>query len=157
MKTRSVNWLALMAVCVSIYAIVLATGWPRRMSLFPLTIGVALFAFSAVEFILSLLTDERDVDRVRVDFELSAGLEEGARSRQTITVFAWIIGFFVMIVLFGFLVSVPVFVLLCMRILGGEPWWSSVAVAFSSWAFVYIVFDRLLHIPFPQPWIAPLF
>jgi hypothetical protein len=156
-KLGSINWLALSAIAVSIAAMFLAADWPRKMALFPLTISAALFAFSAAELVLSLLTVERGAQGARVDFELSAALEPGMRSRQTLAVFAWVVGFFVMIVLFGFLVAIPLFVLLYMRILGREPWWLCLSLSFSSWAFVYMVFDRFLHIPFPQPWVSAFF
>jgi hypothetical protein len=156
-KLRTINWPALATIAVSVAAMVMAADWPRKMALFPLSLGAALLVFSAAELVLSLLTVERNAEGARVDFELSAALEPGMRSRQTLALFGWVIGFLVMIVLLGFLVAIPLFVLLCMRILGREPWPLCLSLSFSSWAFVYVLFDRFLHIPFPQAWLFAFF
>ncbi|GAB5097532.1 tripartite tricarboxylate transporter permease [Caballeronia sp. HLA56] len=64
--------------------------------------------------------------------------------------FGWFLAFLVCMSLIGMLPTVPVMIAAYMRIEGREPWKLSLILAFGVTAFLYLVFDRILHIPWPD-------
>jgi hypothetical protein len=56
----------------------------------------------------------------------------------------------------GFLLAVPLFVFLYLRLAGKEGWILTLSLTAVSWLFMEGVFNRLLHLPFSQGWIWSL-
>jgi hypothetical protein len=123
------------------WAIWSAWAWPLKAKLFPLAIGIPLFCLAAGEVLWTLLRPA------------PAEETEQQSPRRTLAAVAWMIGFFAAIVLAGFLIAVPLFVLAYLRIQGRESWTLSIIFTVALWAVFYGLFDRLLHLPFPPGWI----
>jgi hypothetical protein len=51
--------------------------------------------------------------------------------------------------LIGLIPTVPLFIVLLMRIEGREPWRIVLPMAVFMCAFIYVLFDQLLAIPWP--------
>ena len=138
--------LAVLVMLASGYGIWAASGWPWKAALFPLAIGVPLFAMALAEALWVVLgTTEQPTEGM----ELAAQ----APGRAVMVGGAWMIGFFLAIVLLGFAVAVPLFVLLYLRLQGGEGWVLSVVITAAVFGVFYGLFDALLHLPFPQGWL----
>jgi hypothetical protein len=88
-----------------------------------------------------------------VDFEFTKDIDPAVVKWRTLAIFTWVVGFFLMILMLGFPVAVPLFVFLYMRWAGGERWTLSLSLTLFSWIFIEGLFDRLLHIPMPQGWL----
>jgi len=63
--------------------------------------------------------------------------------------FGWMIGFLASMALIGLIPTVPMFIVLFMRVEGREPWRITLPMAFCVTALVYGLFDQLLTIPWP--------
>jgi TctA family transporter len=63
--------------------------------------------------------------------------------------FGWMIGFLASMALIGLIPTVPIFIVLFMRVEGREPWRIVIPMAFCVTALVYGLFDQLLTIPWP--------
>ena len=70
--------------------------------------------------------------------------------------FGWLIGFLISMALIGLIPTVPLFVVLFMRVEGKEPWRIVLPMAFCITALVYGLFDQLLAIPWPQSLLGEL-
>ena len=70
---------------------------------------------------------------------------------------AWMLGFFAAIALLGFPIAVPLFLFLYLKVQGGEGWMLSTVLTAGVFAVFYGLFDRLLHLPFPQGWLLQFF
>jgi tripartite-type tricarboxylate transporter receptor subunit TctC len=75
--------------------------------------------------------------------------------RRTLRAAGWIGGFFLGIVLLGFPLAVPIFVLLYLRREARESWIFSLVFAAVVWAAFYGLFVATLHLPFPSGWLIP--
>lgn len=139
--------LAVAIMLVSGYGVVVAWGWPIKAALFPLVIGIPLFCLAAAEA-LWLLFGAPEANVEGPEFRPSTDLPAREALRRTLGAAAWILGFFAAIVLLGFPVAVPLYVLLYLK-LHGEGWLLSVAMTAAVWAVFYGLFDLLLHLPFP--------
>lgn len=132
-------------------AVVIAMDWPLKARLFPMAIGIPVFCMAAAEVVWGLL---RPAERVgAMDFRLSEHVQLGVAVRRTLIAVAWMLGFLAGIALLGFPYAVPLLVLLYAKLQGREGWGISIALAAAVWGVFYGVFDRLLHLPFPDGWI----
>ncbi len=116
---------------------------------FPWVIGIPVFAFAAIQFVLELMGRSAKIDE-REKVETDTGLPKGVVNKRTTQVFAWTFGWFLGIWLFGFVVGTPLCTFIQLKLGEREKWPLTVALTFTVWAFVYVVFVRLLHVPFPK-------
>jgi putative tricarboxylic transport membrane protein len=145
--------LSVAVMLLSAWGIVSAWSWPAKAALFPLVISIPLFLLAAAEVAWVLLGSEA---QGASDFKLSDHLPENVALRRTGLAAGWILAFFAGILLAGFGVAVPLFVLAYLRFQGKASWIFSAALAAGVWAFFYGLFDLLLHLPFPTGWIPSL-
>jgi hypothetical protein len=146
--------LALGLMAVSGYGVITALFWPWKAALFPLVIGIPVFVLSAAEALwLALGSTERAAVQ---EFQIADHLPEAEVLRRSAVAAAWIIAFFVAILLLGFAFAIPLFVFLYLKLEGGESWLLSVVFTVTVWVFFYGLFDHLLHLPFPQGWLLEL-
>jgi hypothetical protein len=64
--------------------------------------------------------------------------------------FGWLVAFMISMACIGLIPTVPIFVVAYMRLEGPERWTLVWPQAVSLTLFIYIVFDQLLAIPWPQ-------
>jgi hypothetical protein len=131
------------------YAVFAATAWPWKAALFPLAIGVPLFCLATTELLWTLL-GAPETKGEAMEVELST--KEGA-GRRILVAAGWMLGFFAAIVMLGFPIAVPLFLLLYLRLQGGEGWVLSIVITAAVWALFYGLFDASLHLPFPAGWL----
>ena len=132
-------------------AVILAMDWPLKAKLFPLVIGIPVFCMATAEVVWGLLDPAARSEAM--EFRLSGHATGVGTTRRTLLAIGWLIGFFAAIVLLGYPVAVPLLVFLYMKLMGREGWILSGVFAGVVWAVFFVVFDRLLHIPFPAGWI----
>lgn len=146
------NYQALFGLAIllaGIWALWATRDWRLQTALYPRVIGVPLVILAAIEVVLSLRS-KKEKERQAVDTSLSDALPADVTARRTVAAFAWLLGFFLTIVLLGFPVAVPIFVLAFLRVQGRESWPLSVILAAAAWLTFYLVFDRVLHLPFAE-------
>jgi hypothetical protein len=109
-----------------------ALSWPPKAALFPLVMGIPLLVLAVAQLI--------------VDVRQPPAAGDGWR--RSLVVFAWMAVFIVLVLLAGFPVAVPVFVLAYLLLESRERWGLSLALAAGAWGFFHLLFERLLHFPF---------
>ena len=152
MPSRSSLILGLAIMAVSGYAAISALAWPLKTALFPLVISIPLFCLATIEVAWVALSGPRFSQTK--DFQRPPAEVPGTTAAlRQLHAAGWILGFFAAIVLLGFTIAVPVFLLLYLRLEGRESWtFSIVFTAIVSGVF-YGLFDYLLHLPFASGWI----
>jgi hypothetical protein len=68
----------------------------------------------------------------------------------------WTVGFFISIWLLGFSYSIPVSMILYLKLAGKEKWPMTIIITFFTWLFIYGLFERVLSIPFPDGLLVSL-
>lgn len=151
MHSRASLSLALLILVASGYGVITAWSWPWKAALFPLAIGIPLFILAAAEALWVLFgRAERSESR---EFQLSDHLPPRETLRRTAIAAAWILAFFAAILLLGFNIAVALFVFAYLRFQGRESWLFSAVFTAAIWGGFYLLFDRLLHLPFPAGWL----
>jgi hypothetical protein len=143
MPRRASLILAVGVMLMSGYGVYAATAWPWKAALFPLAIGIPLFCLAAVEALLAFF------GRGPAE-EGSMELQITPPGRSTWIAAAWMLAFFAGVVLLGFPYAVPLFVLLYLKLQGGEGWLLSIVITAAVAAVFYGLFDAMLHLPFPS-------
>ena len=142
--------LSLAAAGVAGYALYASWSWPFRTALFPRIIALPIFALAVIEWALCVWGSEKEHEGHAVDFQLTETVEPALARRRTIAIIVWTLGFLVLIVLVGFPLAVPIFVFAYLKIAGREPWMLTIFLTVAAWVFMEGLFDRFLHIPFPE-------
>jgi len=148
MPSKASLALGLGIMALAVWGVISTFSWPWKAALFPLVIGIPLFCMAAAEVLWVLFGSTARSEAM--DFQLSTDLPARVVLRRTLLAMAWIAGFFAAIVLLGFPVAVPLLVFLYLKVPGGERWGLSLVFTVAVWAIFYGLFDRLLHLPFPD-------
>lgn len=154
MPSRASLALALAIMALSAWGVWSALAWPWKAKLFPLVIGIPLFCLAAAE-VLWVLFGKQPASRAS-DFKLSEHLPSEVVLRRTLLAASWAVGFFLLILLVGFLVAVPLLVFLYLKLQGKESVLFTSVFTAAVWGCFYGLFDLLLHLPFPPGWLFAL-
>jgi hypothetical protein len=134
--------ITLLVIGLTVWMILQARAWPFRASLFPVLTASVVLGLA----ILKLVVDARRPAVARND-------EEDVIVTATRSMWAsplgWMAAFFVGLWAFGILIAVPVFAFVYLVFVSKEHVLLAATYAGVAWAFVYVVFDRMLHIPLP--------
>lgn len=134
------------------FLVVIGIGYNPLARLIPLVVGVPALLVSATQFILDLretlrgeppgqeVAGKKDAQKKAKKVELSS---QELRRRELMAI-GWLLAFLGLIVLTGFLVAIPIFILVFMRLYGREGWRLSLGLAVLLLIFVYMVFEIIL-------------
>lgn len=140
----------------SAYVVVTATQWPMKTALFPIVVGIPVFFMALAVFILEQIgekTKESLGSDSAMDFQLSSSEDRELANRRTLDIVLWVVGFFVLILLVGFSLSVPIFFIAFLRFRCRESWRLTIVLSAIAWGFFYGLFVWLLNTPFMDGWI----
>jgi hypothetical protein len=122
-----------------------------RAGLFPWVIGIPTL-------LLTLVQLAKDVTRPKEAHATGhEAISPEAVRYRTLSIIGWTLGCFLAIWLLGFSYAVPLFIFLYLKLEGREGWLMTIAVTFFSWLFFYMLFERMLNVPFPDPLLLSFF
>ncbi|MCB4771577.1 tripartite tricarboxylate transporter permease [Ancylobacter sp. Lp-2] len=114
------------------------------------TIGLVFVILSLVADLLRPSEAEFDSDEIHMDLESDTGhLENRVVVLRAGIFFGWLIGLTISMAVIGLIPSIPIFVILFMRAEGHERWRLVLPQAIGITLFVYVVFVRIMHVPWP--------
>jgi TctA family transporter len=161
----------ILLLCVIAMLVFQTAGWPQATYLVPrIVAGVAIAAIG-----LSLLAglfrrgpeaaSQAEGAKAKASAALHMDIVEtndDLSDRQVVqrglTFGAWLLGFLLSMAAIGIMPTIPLFILGYMRLEAREKWSVVLPMAVLMTLFVYVVFDQLLNIPWPQTllgWLVP--
>ncbi len=154
-KLSGKHYMSLGLMVVTAYVVITAMQWPFKTALFPMAIGIPVFCMALAVFLMDLFGGEekKGGKSQTLDFRLSQSENQEETNRRTINIFLWILGFFVLIQVIGFSLSVPVYFIGYLRFKGKESWKLTIILAAIAWLFFYGLFVWLLDTPFMDGWV----
>ena len=145
----------LCCVVIGVGVIITAIEWPFKTAFFPVMVSVFLFFGGMADLLLDVFGSKgAAVKQGPVDFQLSEDIDPAVATRRTLLAFAWVLGFFLLILFFGFTLAVPLLVFLFLKVQAREGWKLSLLLTGSSLVFFFGLFVWLLNIPFSEGWIV---
>jgi TctA family transporter len=147
-----------------------ASGWSFGAKIVPLTVGIMALCFVTLSLLnevfrkpepaMAGLGDEAKSEvQERIHMDLDSGTQHlPARvvAQRGLLFFGWLLAFMALMATIGLIPTVPLFVIAYMRSEGPEPWKLVLPQAIGLTLFIYIVFDQLLTIPWPQTLLGTL-
>jgi TctA family transporter len=140
-----------------------ASEWSFGAKIVPLTVGIMALCFVTLSLLNEVFrkpepamaslgeeTKSAVQERMHMDLESGTGhLPMRIVAQRGLVFFGWLLAFMASMALIGLIPTVPLFVIAYMRSEGPEPWKLVVPQAVGLTLFIYILFDKLLTIPWP--------
>lgn len=152
MKFRSEILFTLLLLVFFAFFVWEARDWRPQARLYPWTIGFTMLLFVLVELAGQLRgkRSEKVSEDAPVDFQFTQGVDASVARWRTLNIFSWIFGFFLGVWLVGFQVGIPLLVFAYLKFQSRETWLLSLSLTAAAALFFWGLFDRLLHLPFPE-------
>ena len=137
---------------VMLAALYVAKDWPIRASIIILLLGGIGVILVLIQFIFDLKDMRSDNSKVlRPTYEVQAIEHQGRWG--SLEIWAWLWGLFFAIHLIGFPIALPLFVFSYVKLYGGG-WITALLLTGLTWGFIYGLYDYLLSVPWPKPWLS---
>jgi hypothetical protein len=143
---------ALFSVVVAItlaLALFQSRNFGYRAGLFPWVIGIPTLLLALAQLGKDMFGREKPKGSLAA-WEIATDVSPEVARQRTVSILIWTVGFFLAIWLLGFSYSIPVSMILYLKLAGKEKWPMAIAVTFFTWLFIYGLFERALSIPFPE-------
>ena len=148
-----------------------SVAWPTNAKIVPLIVGGLAVLFATISLLNRVLRHgaehaEAPADAARraagkkMHMDLASDTDHLERTvviKRAVIFFGWMIAFMASMWAIGILPTVPLFVIAYMRTENREPWKIVLPQAICLTLFIYVVFDRLLLIPWPPTLAGTLF
>ncbi len=139
----------LFIACILIFALQSSLDWPLRASILILLlggIGLVLALFQLGMDLRAIFHQPAKAEGLSFD----APMPEASDTRWgALEIWTWLIGLYAAIWLVGFPIAVPLWVFAYSKFYGSH-WITSICLTIVAWAFIYGVFERALHVPWPN-------
>jgi len=140
---------------VIIAALFVAKDWPIRASIIILLLGGVGVILTGIQLATDFKAMRTQGSHItRPTFEVQAIEHQGRWG--SLEIWAWLWGLFFAIHLIGFPIALPLFVFLYVKLYGGS-WLTTIILTAVTWGFLYGIYDYVLSVPWPKPWLAYLF
>lgn len=110
-----------------------ALGYPPQSRFLPLVIGIP-------GIVLSLVQLFQDLRGPRPSGEWKTNV------RRELVLFGYFVGLVAGVLLFGFWLTIPVFLIVFLRLHERDSWMFAISLTAASWLVIYLIFDQLLGI-----------
>ena len=139
----------LFLVCIFIVALRSSLDWPLRASILVLLLGGIGLLLALAQLGMDCWTIFHEPAKAEgMSFEVP--MPETADTRWgALEIWTWLIGLYAAIWLVGFTIGVPLWVFVYSKFYGSH-WITSLTLTAVAWAFIYGIFERALHVPWPD-------
>ncbi|MDH7797417.1 TctA family transporter [Beijerinckia sp. GAS462] len=156
-------------LCVIGWAMIEASSWNFSAKIVPMIVGGMAFSFC----LFSLLNEAFRQPGKAVQTGLASAVQQDLQQKihmdlesdtdhvptRTLAIrgtifFGWLLAFMASMSVIGLIPTVPLFVILYMRLEGPEPWKLVIPQAIGLTVFIYFLFDQLLTIPWPPTYLG---
>ncbi len=144
-------WFTVFVLLLMVGLVATARQWQYQARLFPWTIGIPTMALCFLQLGLDLFRgrgEDGDVAGM-MDLPVDRSVPVVVVIKRAVNIFGWIFGLYASIWLIGFILSVPLFLVLYLGVQAGESWKVAVTYMLVMVVFMVGVFEMVLHIPWP--------
>jgi hypothetical protein len=133
-------------------ALFVAKDWPIRASIIIFLLGGVGLVLALVQLRIDFRAARaKEAKVLRPTFEVEALQHQGRWG--SLEIWAWLWGLFFAVHLLGFPIALPLFVFSYIKWYGGS-WLTAILLTVVTWGFLYGIYDYLLHVPWPKPWLG---
>jgi len=142
-----------------------AYPWKVQASIVPMIVGTVILVSAMASLLFQIFhhpapaTGEAGLTPGSLHMDLVSDTDDLPRRvvfGRAAQFFGWLVGFMVSMAAIGIMLTIPLFVIGYMRLENRERWSLVLPQAIAIWLFVYVVFDQLLGIVWPQTLLGTL-
>ena len=130
------------------FAVVTAWSWPVRASIIVLTLGGVGLVLALIQLILDMMP-ARSGSLAGGGTVLDTPQVESNSRWGILEIWGWIVGLFLAIHIVGFMAAAALFTFAYARVYGAR-WRLAFALGALAWGFLYGIFEKILHVPWPE-------
>jgi hypothetical protein len=138
------------AILAIVIGLIETREWNSTTALFPRVVGIPALGLCIAVLVSS-------IRRGRQQKNEEENPEYAKSVKIAVVLFAWIIGFILLIWTIGINIAIPIYVLSYMKVQGKYRWLSSTITAAAVSGFVYLVFNVIFRIAWPDSLVQSLF
>ena len=138
--------MAVVMLAIFVIMVVIAWDYPPQSRFLPLVIGIPGIVLTLVQLWVDVRRDVRGRPSPTSRTKASGSHQGTSQLRRELVLFAYFVGLVAGVLLFGFWVTVPVFLVVFLRLHERENWKFVIALTGASWLAIYTIFDQLLGI-----------
>lgn len=136
-------------VLVFAAVIIVSLGYSYRARLTPLVIGIPGLLVTVITLFFELKKsiikhDPSDEEQSAAALEKSKNKE---KVRKEIIALSWLAGLFILIYVVGFIIAIPIYLFLYLKVKSDEKLVFSSLFSLITWGALYVFFVLILHIP----------
>ncbi len=138
-------------------AIINAWSWPLRASIIILVLGSIGLIMVVAQLVLDYCRADGEVAS-KLDYEIPSFQDTDSKTSQrgAMVMWGWLFGLLIAIKLIGLPIALPLFVFAYARFYGAK-WLIAIILASLIAGFEYAVYERIIHVYWPDPLIMELF
>jgi len=145
--------------------VISASDWAFDAKIIPLIVGSLAIFVASLSLITQIFFRHEEAraragggGKMHMDVTAQgAGLPNNVKLRRGAEFFGWLIGLMISMATIGLIPSIPLFVLLFMRLENREPWKLVLPQVVVVTLVVYFLFDQLLAVPWPPTLLGEFF
>jgi putative tricarboxylic transport membrane protein len=144
-------------IVVAGYMFVAAQHWSFNARIGPTWVSATLIVAAMLSLLNQLCyeraPEEKGRSKAHMGIHMDVASVDGLQMHTVLLRFAiffgWLLAFLALMAVIGLIPSVLILIIAFMRLEGREPWKLTLTLAVSATVFIYIVFDRVLLVPWP--------
>jgi Tripartite tricarboxylate transporter TctB family len=150
----------LLMLAIFVIMVTIAWGYPPDARFAPFVIGIPGILITLGQLII----DARDLRRSTSARRAGVGSKAAAQTvpagqepsviKRELTIFAYFFGLVAGVVLFGFWIAIPAFIMLFLRFHEREKWLFTISLTACSSIVLYLLFDRVLSIALHEGFVT---
>jgi hypothetical protein len=157
-------------ICLLGTMVIEASQWSFGAKIVPMIVGALALGFATVSLVNQVFRRPAPAEgaegdgegqlsgRIHMDLASdTAGIPVPIILQRGAIFFGWLLAFMASMATIGLIPTVPLFVVTFMRVENREPWKLVIPQAVGMTVFIYLLFDQLLTIPWPQTLLGYLF
>lgn len=125
--------------------LVMSMDYSEKARFVPLVVGIPGFFLSFVQVVIELRAFFKD--RMIKNETNKPEIEDVQAAGKELSIICWTLFLLGLILVFGFWVAIPVFLILFLRYHGKESWVLAVVCAACGWGVIFIIFYVLVRVP----------
>ena len=147
MQASSKMLMTVVMFAIFVIMVVIAWDYPPQSRFLPLVIGIPGIVLTLVQLYVDIRGDVRGPRLSRTSRTKASGSDQGtSQLRRELVLFGYFVGLVAGVLLFGFWLTVPVFLIVFLRLHERDDWVFVMSLTAASWLVIYVIFDQLLEI-----------
>ena len=159
MHFKPADLFTMFIIAVLVGAVAIASQWELRASIIILVLGSVGALFATAQLLMDLFPRERATAgpaRPTMELPIFDDTDPKSSLRGTLEIWGWLLGLVAIIRIIGLDLALPLFVLVYARFYGAR-WRLCAFLAAMIAAFIFGIYDQIMHVYWPESVFGDLF